>query len=417
MCIHLFWQFQSFMNFYLPRKKFQLNKPTFLIFILALLTRILFNIFYVGIDDVPVADALDYHQIALNLLNNGTYSSITRAPMMPFLITILYKFFGVHYFIVRIVLSIISAFTCVIVYKIARKVFDEQTALIAAFISSIYWMMFFWSGFLLTETLCTFFLTLAVLYLTKSVRHPSVRHFIYSGVSLGCSALAHALIFPFFLFIPLWSCISYKNNSKLALKSCSIILASMFLTILPWVVRNYTVTGKFIPITTHSGGTFLGSNNPEVLKHFKGGWIHPVKSGLLNENEINTYMNHLSPEDASILCWKKGINFVLKNPLFTLKLMFYKFKLFWHLNTDIRFPSLEYFFVLSFAIYGAAILIKNPANVSILYLLPLFFTLMSLVFWGDDRIRSPLEPVLVIFSAYGISTILKKETNDGKTIL
>ena len=74
-----------------------------------------------------------------------------------FFIAILYKAFGVNYFIVRIFLSIVSSFICLTVYKITRELFNEQIALIAAFISSIYGMMFYWCGFLLTETLCTFF--------------------------------------------------------------------------------------------------------------------------------------------------------------------------------------------------------------------------------------------------------------------
>jgi hypothetical protein len=28
--------------------------------------------------------------------------------------------------------------------------------------------------------------------------------------------------------------------------------------------------------------------------------------------------------------------------------------------------------------------------------------------WGDDRIRSPIEPIFVIFAAYGIAKILKR---------
>lgn len=33
---------------------------------------------------------------------------------------------------------------------------------------------------------------------------------------------------------------------------------------------------------------------------------------------------------------------------------------------------------------------------------------MTLIFWGDDRFRSPIEPALVIFAAYGMAQIFKK---------
>ena len=401
------------------KENFQSNKTIFYILTLALLIRILFNIFYVGINDVPTSDAQDYHQIALNLLYFGTYNSPLRPPLFPFLIAILYKIFGINYFAVRIVLSIFGSLTCLIVYKIAKEIFDRQVALIAAFISSVYWMMFYWCGFLLTETLCTFFLTLAVLYLIRCSKNPRLLYFIYGGMYLGLSALTRSFIFPFFLFLPLWAYFSYKNNLKLALKSCAIITLTMFFVILPWIVRNYSVTHRFIPITSQSGRDFLGSNNPEVIKYFKGGWIHPVKSGLFNECEVSNYMENLSPEEASNLCWKKGISFVSKNPLFTTKLVFYKFKLFWHLNSDVSLASLQYFFVFLFAIYGLIISLKKFSTISILYLLPVFFTIMSLIFWGDDRIRSPIEPIFVIFAAYGIARILNggnsQDTNEQRT--
>ncbi len=385
------------------------NKTLLLIFLLALTVRILFNIFYVGTTDVPISDAQDYHKIALSLLHTGAYHSTFRPPLLPFFIAILYKLFGVNYFVVRIVLSIFSSFTCLIVYKISKEIFDRQVALIAAFISSIYWMMFYWCGFLLTETLCTFFLMLAVLYLIKSVRAPRMRYFIFGGMCLGLAALARAFVFPIFLFLPLWAYTSFKSNTRFVYKSCVIISLAMFLVILPCTMRNYMLTNKFVPIASQGGFNLLGANNPEILKYYKGGVIHPIKSGLFKKGELN--LKEISSAEADQLYWKKGLDFIGKNPFFVIKLMFYKFKLFWHLHRDISLPSLQYFFVLLFAIYGSFISLKKFTTISILYLLPLFFTCMSLIFWGDDRIRSPIEPIFVIFAAYGIAQILER----GKT--
>lgn len=389
------------------------TKSLLFILILAFLIRVLFNIFFIGIHDAPTSDAQDYHQIALGLLNTGTYHSTFRPPLFPFLIAILYKLFGINYFVIRIVLSLFSSLTCLIVYKITKELFDKQVALIAAFISAIYWMMFYWCGFLLTETLCTFFLMLAVLYLIKSSKNPLLRYLIFGGIYIGLAALTRAFVFPIFLFLPLWAFICFRNNLKLALKACLIVISTLFVVILPWTIRNYSVTHKFIPITSQSGQVFLGANNPEVLKYFKGGWIHPTKSSLFNEAEIKDYFEHLTTEEANNLCWKKGISFVLKNPLFTLKLIFYKFKLFWHLNRDISLPSLQYFFVFIFATYGSIISFKKIKTMLILYLLPIFFTIMSMIFWGDDRIRSPIDPVLIIFAACGIHEILRREKTEN----
>ncbi len=194
-----------------------------------------------------------------------------------------------NYFAVRVVLSIFGSFTYLIVYKITRELFDQQVALIAAFISSIYWMMFYWCGFLLTETLCTFFLTLTVFYFIKSAKYHRLRHFILGGMYLGLAALTQPSVFPFFILLPFLAFASFRNNLKLALKGSLVVLFSTFLTILPWIIRNYLVVHKFTHIISQSGQVFLGANNPEVLKHFKGGCIYPTKSSLFQKEEIQHY--------------------------------------------------------------------------------------------------------------------------------
>jgi 4-amino-4-deoxy-L-arabinose transferase-like glycosyltransferase len=386
------------------------DKTVLLIVILAFLIRMLYNIFYIGIYDIPASDAQEYNRVAQYLLDNGIFCQTRKSPLFPFFLAFLYEFFGVNYFAVRIVLSILSSVTCVLIYLIAKKVFNVQVAYIAAFIYAIYWKGFYFCGFLLTETLFTLFLMLFVLYLIKTSREPLLRYFILGGLYFGLGVLARPFILPFFLLIPFWALITFKNNLQLVLKGCGMVIGAMFLVILPWTVRNYVVENKFTLTPPNGGQTFLGSNNPEVLKYFEGGWIHPTRSGLLTQKEISDFVEKLSIYEADKLCWKKGINFVLKNPLFTLELMYYKFKQFWHLHRDMSFPSFQYWFVFLFAVYGSIVSLKKFNRLSVFYLLPLFFTLMILIFNGDERFRYPLEPILVIFAACGIAQILEKQT-------
>ncbi|MEK6645162.1 MAG: hypothetical protein AABY84_00595, partial [Candidatus Firestonebacteria bacterium] len=55
-----------FLTFKMIAKIKAVDKTMFLVFILAFLIRILYNIFfYVGINDVPTSDAEEYHEIAI----------------------------------------------------------------------------------------------------------------------------------------------------------------------------------------------------------------------------------------------------------------------------------------------------------------------------------------------------------------
>ena len=367
----------------------------------AFVIRLIYNVWWVGIDDRPFSDAEEYHEIAIELIEHGTYTRIWRPPLFPVVIAGLYHVFGVHPFVVRIVLSMIGAATCWIIFLIGREAFEERIGWYAAWTAAVYGMLFQWNGYLLTETLFTFLLCLFVLFLLKGGRLPRHRYWLLGGVCLGLATLARPLTLMFLPWIPVWAVIVFPGHLKRAVIAACMVVVTMLAVLSPWTVRNYFFTDAFVPVSTMGGHVLLGANNPKVLESFEGGWIHASQTGLIDEAELEG----LSLVEVDRLRQRRALEFILQNPLYFAKLCVYKFKLFWHLNRATDPVSLQYLCVLICAAVGAFSARKAWRHISILYLVPVFFTLAILVFWGDDRIRSPIEPILLVFGAYGAEMI------------
>lgn len=372
----------------------------------AFLVRIVYNVWSVGVSDRPADDAQAYHEIAVTLLQTGTYTYLSRPPLLPTVIAGLYALFGINPFIVRVFLSIVGALTCWIIFLIGREAFGTRVGWYAAWASAVYTMLFRWTGYLLTETLFTLWLCLAILFLLKSGRTPRMTSWLVGGVCLGLATLTRPTTLPFFPFIFVWAWITFAGHRTRPLIASLIVAGAMLVVLTPWTVRNYRVTGAFVPVTTMGGQVLLGANNPKVLDYFKGGWIPPARTGLITPEEIDG----LPTVELDRLYQRRALAFIYQNPLFVMKLCVYKFKLFWHLNRAVDPASLQYLVVAGLAAVGAFTARTHWRRLTLLYLVPVFFTGSALIFWGDDRIRSPIEPILLVFAASGaesIRTILK----------
>jgi len=187
-----------------------------------------------------------------NFSNNPELRSVySLPPMYPLFLAAIYYIFGRHFFIVRIFQSIISALTCLMVYFIGDKVFNERkVGFIAAFISVFYPLLIFSSGLLYIEALFTFFISLSIYYVFKMCDEQQYVWFsILTGLFLGLAALARPVIFSFFPFLVLWVLMIWIKPFKKRLTAVALIFSSAILVIAPWTIRNYNVFGRFVPVS------------------------------------------------------------------------------------------------------------------------------------------------------------------------
>src|SRR4051794_6462430 len=123
-------------------RRLRIYAPIIAIFCLALLVRLAYNI-TVARGYFPAYDARYYDTIAKNLLGEhcfclvGHTPTTDRAPLWSFIIAIIYAVTGPINFYARFFFCLIDAGTCVIIYLLARDIFNRRIGLIAGILAAL----------------------------------------------------------------------------------------------------------------------------------------------------------------------------------------------------------------------------------------------------------------------------------------
>jgi Tfp pilus assembly protein PilF len=218
-----------------------------------------------------------------------------------------------------------------------------------------------------------------------------------------------------------------KLPSKDILARWIILCAGALLIISPVTLRNYLVGKDFVLIAWQGGYNFyLGNNSqatgwstmaPHIHKSLEGG-IYDARR--LAEEEMKT---KLKPSQISRFWYKKGVGYMLSQPLSWLELTVRKTLFFWkgyeipntqnaYMNED--FSTLlavllgESFIYLPFgligplSILGLLICLRRIKKYLLLYLFVISYSASVIVFFVCARFRMPVIPILIIFASFSI---------------
>ena len=128
--------------------------------------------------EFDAADAIGYHETAIWLYNNpwavafdyffGPDSLGVSDAGYALYLTLLYKVFGPNIIIPRIIKAFISAFTCILLYRLASRMFGEETGRMVAIMSALMPNLIIYCGYHLKEVEMIF-LEVAFLERTDSI--------------------------------------------------------------------------------------------------------------------------------------------------------------------------------------------------------------------------------------------------------
>jgi 4-amino-4-deoxy-L-arabinose transferase-like glycosyltransferase len=241
-----------------------------LIFCVALVLRLAYAMPHARI---PLGNDMGvYHQLAAGLLSGEGYVSALephfqswRAPGYPFFIAAIYAVVGQSAAMVILLQCLLSAWTCVLVARIARSTFDRKVALLAGFICAANPQMIHWSGEYLTETLFTCLLALGVLLCIDLRRESGWGRASLVGGVLGFATLVRPNLL---LFLPLVSLYSLAFAGGEMRRRVGVSLAIPVLAcavLLPWTLRNYRVHAEFVPVASIGGVALFVGIPPSML--------------------------------------------------------------------------------------------------------------------------------------------------------
>jgi len=367
-----------------------------------------------------------------------------RPPGYTYFLAVVYWLFDGSYLAPRLIQFTLGILHILLIYFLTRKLFNRVAGLCSAFLVSIYWAFIYYEGEVNDPALFIFLVPCILFCLHHAISKDFVLSSSLSGLLIGVYAIMRPNILLFIPFVILWMLFIYYQKRKLI--SCLFHILSLCLVaiavIFPVTLRNYLVSGEFVPISTYFGENLLIGNSKDAdgvtpwLPYLQdlegtGNWsvwhYDNVVKGL--GKSLGREVTH---SEASNIFAKMALDYVIHHPWKTFVLTLKKAVLFWSpkeitenkvvegerqyyipLKYLPRFPI-----VLSTFLFGLLFLLHNifrkkerikTENIYLLSLILLFifsYYISFLPFFVNARARVPLLGIMLIFGGYGIAEII-----------
>jgi len=391
------------------------------LFLASLVVRLLFGVLVIGIGAPPIADAVTYDNIAMNLVRDHTYIQTTadipyyslRPPLLPFILAGVYSVTGHSLAASHILMIILGSLIAPAIFAMTSRIFAKKAGLVAGWIAVFYPFFILYSNVLLTEVLCIIFVSLMVLLLMRFVQQRKTADICLAGVAAGLGCLARP---PLLLLLPvtlLWLLIVMRKELGPALKACVLFLLLAVVAISPWTYRNYRVHGELVPITSLGGLTLWYGNSELSTGNLGDDYLRMTEQmpdpGTTAETEINRYFR------------KIAVDYMKSNPRRTVVLGVTKCAHFWR-PSGFRIPGMieetpgwlrfvlgffTYMPILILFLYELLVRLRNrtlflDSGPLLILLYVAAFTLMHCVFPSLPRYRMPIMPLVIAMASSGV---------------
>jgi tetratricopeptide (TPR) repeat protein len=343
-------------------------------------------------------------------------------PVYPYFLAVVYRFLGTGIWITRLVQVLLGTFSCFFVFLLGKKVFSAKTGLLSAFIFSIYGVLTFYEGYILSVTLAVFLYLLTLIVLLKAFELEKWNWFLLSGILLGVSGITMSgiLLFPF-LVIP--AVFFFVRSTGKRMLMAVLFAAGVMMPVSMCTVHNYLAERDIVPVTAHSGITFYTGNNEQARPFFTpiaGLDAYDTRSYYKGAKDIAeaSVGRDLMPSQVSSYWAGKALDFIRDNPLEYSKLLLRKlvyfinsaeihdvavtYKLMRSHTPVLFFLPLGLFFVMPFALSGIIFAFKWREKNYLLISFVASYAAANILFLINARYRLPVVPVLMVFAAYSL---------------
>jgi 4-amino-4-deoxy-L-arabinose transferase-like glycosyltransferase len=209
-------------------------------------------------------DESAYRNIALSWLAKGTYPTLFRPPLYPALVTLSYAA-GLQTMGIRLLQVVLSILTLVPVYRITSRNYGEKPARVAAALVAFNPVLIMFSNRLWSETVFILLQMVIIDLLTSG--KSGVRAWALAGVLFGFAALTRPAVLTTLPLILLWTLLQAHRDGRAWSRWSArygVLVATCFVVILPWTVRNMRATGDFVLIDTNGPFNILVGTQPDA---------------------------------------------------------------------------------------------------------------------------------------------------------
>jgi 4-amino-4-deoxy-L-arabinose transferase-like glycosyltransferase len=392
---------------------------------------IFFSIFHYGNSTLlgnfynPNNDDVKYIRSAWILAQTGNYTfhkppspTVFMMPGLPYVLAFFMKLFGEFggITVLRIVQAALQVLSLLLIFYIARKLFNSKVAIVAVIFDLFYIPEVWIANLILTETFFKFFVLCIVYFSLYALDEHKTKFYVLGGVFLGFAALFRPTIvmFPILILI-LW--VIKKVKFRDAFKYTAIVGVVFCIVFSPWWIRNYIIFNRFIPFTLSTGnpmwqGTFINYNQKSKINDGLDYTNYDTKNPKLSEIQRNDMEIALSKYRLKNLFPKEPLSFIywytIGKGWIQINSPFY-----WKgiLGVSGNLARVFHRILLILGVIGILMYLKNK-NKNILGILPImtliYFVVVYLPFYTMGRYFYPVMPYMIIFSSYCLVGICEK---------
>jgi 4-amino-4-deoxy-L-arabinose transferase-like glycosyltransferase len=355
-------------------------------------------------------------RIAYSLANGHGFSSpfggdtgpsAWTAPVYPWIVSLAFRAFGTYSHAASFALltfnSLCSALTAWAIYRTARKVFDENVAVWSGWIWALLPYIMYWSVRWIWETsLTALLLSLAFMLTVEMEGDDRIASWIGYGVLWGVIGLTNPSTLSFLPFAGCWLAYQLYRRGKRFVLPALVAAVLFWMTMLPWLVRDYEVFHKPVFVRDNVGVELRCGNNP-LAEGIWVGMYHPSQNPILYRQYQEMGEAAYSAEQSRL-----AKRWIAENPKQFAVVTVRRFVFYWNgLPRLSKIQALEQFknslFLASslLAIAGLVLAIKNRVRGVFLFAsLLIFYPLVYYVSFPHPRYRHPIDPELVILGVY-----------------
>ena len=340
----------------------------------------------------------------------NTGPSAWTTPIYPWIVSLAFRIFGSYSaasaFVMLTFNSVFGALTCWTIYRTALRLFGRTVALWSGWVWALYPDSIFWAVRWIWETsLSAFVLSLLFMLTVEMEGDERVSSWIGYGLLWGVAALNNPAALAFLPFAGGWLAYQLHRRGKRFVVPAIVSAVVFWMTIMPWLARNYEVMGHFVFVRDNFGNELRIGNNPLAEGQYVLAY-HPTQNDLL--------MAKYQRMGELAFCTDQGRlakQWIAANPGKFVEISLKRVYYFWNgiprLSKYAELAELKNTHTLLLSvvgIWGLLLALKRRIHGVFLFAtLVAFYPLVYYICFPEPRYRAPIDPELLIMGVYLVS--------------
>jgi dolichyl-phosphate-mannose-protein mannosyltransferase len=208
-----------------------------------------------------------YYDLGLRLARGEPFPTTDVPWGYAYFLAFFYRLAGDRPWVPLVAQVLLNGLVPIFLYRLARAELGRRVALIAALLISVISLNTVYASTQSSDAVCTVIVLASVVLFGSALRSGRIRTFVASGALAGLAPQFRPNLILLPVALAAMALIRAQSSSR-RVPSLVLYLSVAGVMLLPWIGRNYKLTGEVLPTSTH-GGVQLWYGTLQTGRHLK----------------------------------------------------------------------------------------------------------------------------------------------------